>query len=109
MYQLGLTVTAALAFLLDDKMAAISALVGGLINILPNAMFILITHKYGGAQSAKKIMRSFYLGEVVKILLTATLFASTFIFLPVKILPLLVTYIICVAAFFAAGTSTSNN
>ena len=107
-YQATITVIVALLFLFKSSLAASSALIGGLISILPNGLFVLVTHSHGGAQSAKKIMSSFYRGEVLKILLTATMFATTFIFLPVEILPLLVTYIFCLASFFMAGIKTNS-
>ena len=109
LYQMGITAIVTLLFLAHSGMAAMSALVGGLISIIPNSVFVLVTHRHGGAQSARKIMSSFYLGEVLKILLTATMFAVAFIFLPIKIEPLLVTYILCLGSFFMAGLKTSEN
>ena len=107
LYQMGITAIVTLLFLAHSGMAAMSALVGGLISIIPNGLFVLVSHRHGGAQSAKKIMSSFYLGEVLKILLTATMFAVAFILLPVEILPLLVTYIVCLGSFFMAGMFTN--
>lgn len=107
LYQVGITAIVTLLFLAYSGMAAMSALLGGLTSIIPNGLFVLVTHRHGGAQSAKKIMSSFYLGEVLKILLTATMFAVAFILLPVKILPLLVTYILCLSSLFMAGLKTN--
>ena len=109
LYQVGITAIVALLFLAQSGLAAISALVGGLTSIIPNGALVLVSHRHGGAQSAKKIMSSFYLGEVLKMLLTATMFAVAFILLPVKILPLLVTYILCLSAFFMAGMINQEN
>ena len=102
-YQAAISVIVALLFLVKSNTAALSALVGGLICVIPNGIFVLMTHRHGGAQSAKKIMNSFYLGEALKIVLTATMFATAFILLPIDIFPLLVTYILCLASYFLAG------
>ncbi len=107
LYQMGITAVVTLLFFADSGTAAMSALVGGLISIIPNGLFILVTHRHGGAQSARKIMSSFYLGEVLKILVTATMFALAIIFLPAKILPLLLTYIACLGAYFMAGLASN--
>ena len=109
--QVMITVVIALMFLLDDRTALVSSMVGGLISIIPNTIFVLMTHRHGGAQSAKKIINAYYLGETVKLLSTAALFALAFIFLPLKVLPLLLTYIACLLAYFGAGllaTGTKN-
>ena len=102
-YQAVISVIVALLFLVKSDTAALSALAGGLICLVPNGIFVMMTHRHGGAQSAKKIMNAFYLGEALKIALTAIMFAVAFISLPIDILPLLVTYILCLASYFLAG------
>ncbi|MDR3443365.1 MAG: F0F1 ATP synthase subunit I [Legionella sp.] len=71
--------------------AASSALLGGMVCVIPNAYFARKLFKYQGARSAKQIVNSFYKGEAIKILLSVLLFTAVFIW--VKITPL---------AFFAA-------
>lgn len=53
--------------------AAKSSALGALIAFLPNAYFALRIARSRG-QTPKQIVRGFYLGEVVKLVLTATLF-----------------------------------
>jgi ATP synthase protein I len=51
-----------------------SALLGGLTAFLPNAYFAV---KFGfpdGTRSAKDIIKDFYLGETIKLIITAVLF-----------------------------------
>ena len=77
--QLGLTIllaTIALFFL--GVMAAISALLGGLVSIVPNAYFARKLFQYQGARAARQIVNGFYKGEAMKLLLTVTLFAVVF-------------------------------
>jgi ATP synthase protein I len=71
--------------------AAGSALLGGMVCIIPNAYFARKLFKYQGARSAKQIVNSFYKGEAIKMILSIALFTAVFVY--VKITPL---------AFFAS-------
>jgi len=74
--------------------AAQSALCGGFISIIPNFVFAYKAFKYAGASSSKKVMESFFMGEKLKLGLTALLFALVFKFLPIAPVPLFVTFFI---------------
>lgn len=77
--QLGLTILlATIAILFLGVMAAISALLGGLVSIVPNAYFARKLFQYQGARAARQIVNGFYKGEAMKLLLTVTLFAVVF-------------------------------
>ena len=90
--QLGTTlIFAALCALVSGANAASSALLGGMVCIVPNAYFARKLFKYQGARSAKQIVNSFYKGEAIKIILSVILFSAVFAW--VKITPL---------AFFAS-------
>ncbi|WP_058534287.1 F0F1 ATP synthase subunit I [Legionella saoudiensis] len=90
--QLGITlVLAAICALAYGTNAATSALLGGMVCVIPNAYFARKLFKYQGARSAKKIVNSFYKGEAIKIILSIMLFTAVFVW--VKITPL---------AFFAS-------
>lgn len=58
-----------------------SALIGGLIAWLPNCWFAWRAFRYRGARAARRIVRSFYVGQAGKMLMTAGLFALAFIHL----------------------------
>lgn len=60
------------------KVAGYSGLCGGLIAWLPNLYFAHKAFRYSGARAAQAIVRSFYAGEMGKLILTAVLFALTF-------------------------------
>ncbi|STX46565.1 ATP synthase subunit I [Legionella gratiana] len=66
--------------------AAISALLGGMVCIIPNAYFASKLFKYQGARSARQIVNSFYKGEALKIIISIFLFTAVFLFF--KITPL---------------------
>jgi len=55
-----------------------SGLCGGLIAWLPNLYFAHKAFRFSGARAAQAIVRSFYAGEMGKMILTAVLFALTF-------------------------------
>ena len=63
---------------MTDKLMAVSALVGGLIQILPQAWFSWQAFKYAGASNVDKVVQSMYRGELGKVVMTATLFAILF-------------------------------
>jgi ATP synthase protein I len=55
-----------------------SGLCGGLIAWLPNVYFTYKAFRFSGARAARAIVRSFYVGEAGKVILTAVLFALVF-------------------------------
>ncbi len=72
-----------------------SALVGGLVFIIPNGYFAYKVFAYSGAQAARKIVQSFYKGEAVKLILTAVLFTVVFIYVkPLDVLAMFLAYFI---------------
>jgi len=84
-----------LAFLLRSQVAGYSALLGGLIFLLPHGYFALKAFRYSGARSAKKIMSSFYQGEAGKLILCAILFTMVFKWIqPLDVAALFLTFAI---------------
>jgi ATP synthase protein I len=63
---------------LEDRLTALSALAGGMIQIIPQAWFSRQAFKYTGARQMDLILRSMYRGEFGKVVLTATMFAVVF-------------------------------
>ncbi|MFT5453431.1 MAG: ATP synthase protein I [Enterobacterales bacterium] len=100
--QAVIAIISALGFLLINSKAAYSALIGGIICLVPNLVFVIYAYRFGGARAAKKIASSFYRGEALKVLLTALLFAVTFITTPISIGPLMTTYVFCLLVFWFA-------
>lgn len=60
--------------LVSDQKAAISALVGGGIFVIPNLLFSWLAFRVSGARQAKQVVGYLYGGEAAKLLLTAGLF-----------------------------------
>jgi ATP synthase protein I len=71
---MALAVAAGLA-LWQGRLAAVSALLGGAIAVIPNAFLAARLLSPGAGSSAKALLRAAWLGEVGKLVLTALLFA----------------------------------
>ena len=76
--QLLALVLIAVMLLFVDSVIAKSAMIGGLISVLPNAYFARLAFRHRGARAAQAVTRSFYRGEAGKFVLTAALFATVF-------------------------------
>ncbi|UAW98404.1 F0F1 ATP synthase subunit I [Halopseudomonas nanhaiensis] len=73
--QTGVTVAVALIlWVVQDRIAGYSGLLGGLVAVIPNAYFAYRVYRYSGARSARAIVRELYSGEAGKLILTAALF-----------------------------------
>lgn len=93
--QLMLTVLVSLLFLVKNATGSLSALLGGLIFTIPNAYFAYKAFTYSGARAAPQIVKSFYMGESVKLILTAVLFTVVFVSVkPLDVLALFLTFFI---------------
>ena len=79
--QAALAVVIPLILLPFGMNTALSAAAGGLASLIPNLYFAYRTFRYSGARSARMIVRSFYSGEAVKLVLTAVIFALVFKYL----------------------------
>ncbi|WP_417543587.1 ATP synthase subunit I [Marinobacter sp.] len=88
-------VLVSLAFLFRGQISGYSALLGGLIFLLPHGYFALKAFRYTGARSAKKIISSFYQGEAGKLILSAILFTVVFTWIqPLDVAALFLTFAI---------------
>lgn len=62
-----------------NSLAALNLLAGGMAVVLPNALFARLAFRHAGARQAQQIVRSFYLGEALKLVLTAGLLVCVFV------------------------------
>ena len=93
--QIGITlVIAALCAVLFSINAATSALLGGIVCIIPNAYFASKLFKHQGARAAKQIVNSFYKGEALKIVLSIFLFTTVFVLCRITPLAFFASYIL---------------
>lgn len=73
---------------------ASSAFAGGMVAIVPQAVFGFYSFRYSGALQSKLIWRSFVRGEALKLLLTGLLFALVYIYMPLNTMWFLLAFII---------------
>ncbi|XAW89526.1 F0F1 ATP synthase subunit I [Vibrio sp. CDRSL-10 TSBA] len=87
----------------------ISALIGGGIFVVANAVFALCAFMYSGARAAKRITASFYTGEALKILITIALFSAAYMYMQVELVPLKLTYLLVLGINIFAPVLFINN
>ncbi|MBX9705031.1 MAG: ATP synthase subunit I [Gammaproteobacteria bacterium] len=102
-------VFAAIGLLLHGVVTGYSALLGGLVVILPSYLFLLFAFRFSGARAAGKMLGAFYLGELVKLVTMAALIVLVLKYLPIHGLAFMVSFI--GVQFFALliGFWQSNN
>ena len=101
--QLLLTLLIAVgSFAFGNVKTTYSALIGGGISTLVTLYFASKVFSVRVGAPAAKIARAFYLGEVVKLLLTAILFGGALFWLDVSPLPLLLAYSAALMAYWLA-------
>lgn len=71
----------AAGLMLLNTVSAYSLLIGGLISAVPNAYFARKAFRYRGARATQQIVRSMYIGEAIKLLLTGAGFALSFFYI----------------------------
>ncbi|ETN93536.1 F0F1 ATP synthase subunit I [Gammaproteobacteria bacterium MOLA455] len=79
LYQLALLLPASAALLGWSRVTAYSVLLGGLIQILPQAWFARQAFRFAGARRVQSIVSAMYWGETGKVVLSAVLFTATFL------------------------------
>ena len=79
LYQLIVLLPVSGLLMLVDQLMAYSILMGGLIQIAPQAWFARQAFKYAGARQVHLVARAMYRGAAGKIVLTAAMFIATFI------------------------------
>ncbi|RJX66633.1 F0F1 ATP synthase subunit I [Vibrio sinensis] len=86
-----------------------SALIGGGICVIANAVFSGCAFMFSGARAAKRIAASFYTGETLKILITVVLFSVAYMYMQVELVPLKLTYLLALGINIFAPVLFINN
>ena len=94
---LATLLTALLFLVVKDSFSALAAIVGGLISVVPNMVFAAFAFAYAGARSSQQLVRSFFAGEGLKIILTAGLFAAVLSLLALPLAPLFSGFVAALA------------
>ena len=86
-----------LLWLLESRLSGYSALIGGLIFVIPNAYFAHRTYRYQGARQMHLAVSNIFRAESIKLALTAVFFAAVFTLMePVHVPALLFTFAVMV-------------
>ena len=97
LFQLGLLLPVAAALLNWSSEIAYSVLIGGLIQIGPQAWFARQAFRFAGARRVHSIVRAMYWGETGKVVLTAVLFTGTFLMVsPLNVGALFCSFVIMI-------------
>jgi ATP synthase protein I len=90
------------AFLIGDSLDARSALFGGLTAFLPNLYFAAKFGFSDANRTAKQVIRTFYLGETIKLTLTAVMFFIVFQLPDIRFIPLFTAFTSVLMVFWFA-------
>jgi ATP synthase protein I len=111
-FQCALVLLASVILIPLDKVTAYSAVIGGMISVVPNVYFARQVFRYTGAAFAREVARSFYRGESGKFVTTLALFAATFVLVqPLQVFVLFLAYLSVMllnAVMLARYTGLSN-
>lgn len=95
--QTMLVLLAALMVISFSSTAALSVVLGGMLQIIPNGYFALNAYRYRGAKQARFVVGKIYQGEMGKFVLTMVGFAVIYMSAwPVNNTILLTTYIVLI-------------
>ncbi|QFU25075.1 ATP synthase subunit I [Shewanella eurypsychrophilus] len=89
-------------FAMWGAQSGLSALAGGAIAVLPNFVFATLAFSHTGASSSAKVVKTFYWGEAVKLLLTMAMFSLVFINMKIGFMPLFVCYTLALIVHWTA-------
>src|SRR5437016_1408902 len=96
----GVVLLALIALIIRGKSIGFSVLMGGLAYGLPNLFFVWRVFRYVGAQQMDKFIAAFFLGEMLKLVLSAILFLVIVKYLPVSLLSELIGFIGAIVSFW---------
>lgn len=82
----------AVAFGIHSSLKAGSVLLGGAACVLPSFAFARFLFTTTSSRAAKKIIKIFFLGELVKLAISAALVALIVAFIPVALMPFIVGF-----------------
>ncbi|WP_447853454.1 F0F1 ATP synthase subunit I [Enterobacter mori] len=102
-------IASGLLFSLKDPFWGISAVCGGLAVVLPNVLFMIFAWRHQAHTPAKgRVVWSFALGEVCKVLLTFALLVMALAVLKVVFMPLIATWVLVLVVQVLAPAVINN-
>jgi ATP synthase protein I len=96
----GVLVLALLALAVSGLKNGFSVLAGGLSYGLPNLVFVWLVFRFAGAHQMAQFMMAFFMGEMLKLILSAILFLVIVKTLPVSLLSTLIGFVGAIISFW---------
>ncbi|RDI46557.1 ATP synthase subunit I [Aquicella lusitana] len=96
----GVIALALLALLIRGATSGFSVLMGGMAYGLPNLLFVWRVFRFSGAHQMAQFLAAFFMGEMMKLVLSAILFLVIVKYLPVSLLSTLVGFIGAIVSFW---------
>ena len=102
--QFVVTIAIAVIMLITrNRVAAVSAVWGGLLVCLPNLIFAINLFLCKSYRDPKKIVNAFYIGEIIKIMVTILFFITILRFYAIMLAPLLLGMMSCYLVYLTRG------
>lgn len=93
-------ILAIIALIIRGKIDGLSVLLGGLAYCLPNLIFVWRVFRYAGAHQMVAFLAAFFIGEMLKLILSGFLFLLIVKYLPHSLLSVLIGYIGAIVSFW---------
>lgn len=91
--QAVVVIVIALYWWIQGATEGLSALLGGAACVLPNLYFAWYLFSITRSRAAKRIIINFFLGELIKLVLSSVLVILIIVFIPVSIVPFIVGFV----------------
>ncbi|RKF22242.1 hypothetical protein DBZ36_00935 [Alginatibacterium sediminis] len=91
-----------------DQEVARSVLIGGVVYLIPSAVFTAMAFLFVGARARRLVVVSFFVGEFFKMFLTALLFTLVFVYLDIVAPAVLIGYVLSTFTQWTASIFLSN-
>ncbi|MBK1734231.1 hypothetical protein CKO15_02820 [Halorhodospira abdelmalekii] len=98
--QVGIGVGISLLWALDSVGAMVAGLAGTLIALLPTAYYAAKVFSKAPGTPPRQVVRAFYVGEVVRLILTAALFIIALRWFSGDFVPLITTYAAALSSYW---------
>jgi len=96
----AVVVFAAFVLLINGRMSGASVLLGGLAYGLPNLLFVWMVFRFVGASQSVQFLTAFFMGEMIKLILSGILILIIVKCLPVSLLSVLAGFIGAIVSFW---------
>jgi ATP synthase protein I len=98
----GVTALALIALFIAGQQSSFSILLGGLCYVLPNLIFVWRVFRYVGASQMMMFMAAFFMGEMLKLVMSAFLVLMIVNYLSVSLSSVIIGFMGAIVSFWIA-------